>query len=171
MTESVAPKRTKKKISRRKKARAKKTLQTALNLVLEEISNDSFLKSHLFLDKPEKDKLVVGAYIVVKTKSGLYNVYKKTLNDLVYEDLYTFDAAMALVEALNAGATRGLNDITIADEEFGLNYNEMQMFERGYRNAIKNKTGNEYVYEDRYLVVYDKAQKALSNLKRFRIAK
>lgn len=170
MTESVVVKKTK-KISRRKKARAKKSLQTVLNRVLEEVSNDVFLKSHLFLDKPEKDKLVVGAYIVVKTEKGLYNVYKKTLSDLVYEDLYTFDAAMALVEALNAGATRGLEEITEADELFGMNYNEMQMFEHGYRYALKNKTGNEAVYEDRYLVVQDKAQIALSKLKRFRIVK
>lgn len=159
----------KNKLSRRKKARAKKTLHRVFAKVLSEIDADQFLRSHLFLNKPTKNKLVVGGYIITKEANDVYNVYKKNLNNLLYKDLYSFDAAMAIAESLNAKHDERVKKIVKAEQEFADAYNDMLIFKYQYNYARENDTGNESVYEDRYVLASEKAQKALKEVKRFRI--
>ena len=111
----------KNKLSRRKKARAKKTLHKAIFKVMSEIDRDPFLRSHLFLNKPAKNKIVVGGYIVTKEDDHLYNVYKKNMQNLMYENLYSFDAAMAIAESLNAGRNRQVKNIVELEKEYSKN--------------------------------------------------
>ena len=167
MTELVAAARN--KLSRRKKARAKKTLNKAFVRILSEIDNDQFLRSHLFLNKPQQNKLVVGGYIVTKEERDVYNVYKKNLKNLLYKDLYSFDAAMAIAESLNARREERVERILEAEQEYANAYNDMMIFKYQYTYALENNTGNECVYEDRYVLASEKAKKALKEVKRFRI--
>ena len=91
------------KLSRRKKAKARDTLRKAFASVVSEIDNDAFLRNHLFLEKADENKLIVGGYIIVKKDNGWFDIYKKNLSNLEYKDVFIFDAAMAIVESLNAG--------------------------------------------------------------------
>lgn len=138
---------------------------------MNEIENDAFLRSHLFLNKPEKNKLSVGGYIVTKEENDVYNVYKKNLSNLLYENLYSFDAAMAIAESLNANKAGRIKDILEAEEEYVDRYNDMMSFKYHYKLAKENKTGNEWIYEDRYIVASQRAKKALEGVRRFRIAR
>ena len=169
MTASVAAERN--KLSRRKKARAKQTLHKAFAGVLTEIDRDQFLRSHLFLNKPAKDKLVVGGYIVTKQEHEVYNVYKKNLNNLLHKDLYSFDAAMAIAESLNAGHDDRVQEIINEEQRYADAYNDIMSFKYQHKYAIENNTGNAGVFEDRYVLACEKARKALKAIKRFRIAR
>lgn len=167
MTESVAPKSN--KLSRRSKARAKKTLHKAFYGVMSEIEHDPFLRSHLFLNRPTKNKLIVGGYIVTKEDDHLYNVYKKNLQHLLYENLYSFDAAMAIAESLNAGLKQRVKLIVAAEEEYAKHYNDLMSYKRRYNTANSDEV-NVWAYEDRYVISSVRARKALQEIKRFRIA-
>lgn len=169
MSASVAPE--KNKLSRRKKARAKKTLNKAFVRVMSEIENDQFLRSHLFLNKPEKNKLVIGGYVVVKNENELYDVYKKKSNNLLYENLYCFDAAMAIVESFNAGYPKRVEEILDLERDYMNNRNDMKIFKYHYELSLKGEErNNAWIYEDRYLIATNRARIALEEIKRFRIA-
>ena len=56
MVASDAPKRS--KLSRRKKAKARQTLNKAFMTVLSELENDTFLKNHLVSERKAKNKYV-----------------------------------------------------------------------------------------------------------------
>jgi hypothetical protein len=155
----------KNKLSRRKKAKAKDTLYKAFATVVSEIDSDGFLRNHLFLEKSASGRLAVGGYIIVKTDNGWYDVYKKNMSNRVYKDLFIFDAAMAVVESLNAGHEERVKLILAAEEQFANNYTEMQIF----RNAYKND--HEPVFEDRYIIVKHRARMALKEIRKFRIAR
>ena len=167
MTELVVAERN--KLSRRKKARAKRTLHQAFVRVLSEIDRDQFLRSHLFLNKPSKDKLIVGGYIVTK-HDDVYNVYKKNLDNLLYENLYSFDAAMAIAESLNSKLEERVKEVVEIENDYADAYNDMMIFKNQYKFAIEKKTGNAAVFEDRYVLASERARRALMKLKRFRIA-
>ncbi len=169
MTDSAVAE--KNKLSRRKKSKAKRTLHRALVNVLNEIESDQFLRSHLFLNRPNKDKLVVGGYIVTKVDDELYNVYKKNLKNLLYENLYSFDAAMAIAESLNAGLNGRAKEIVKAEEEYAKHRNDMRTYKLMYNKYIDTEADNAWVYEDRYMIASNRAKKALRELKRFRIVK
>ena len=160
----------KNKLSRRKKAKAKTTLKKAFFSVMSEIDNDAFLRNHLFLAKAAKNKLVVGGYIIVKTKNALFDVYKKDLNNLVFKQVFIFDAAMAIVESLNAGHDKRVEVILRAEEEYANNYTEMQIFKNAYKNALETDPDNAHVFEDRFSIVKNRARIALEEIRKFRIA-
>ena len=167
MQASVAAK--KNKLSRRKKAKAKNTLRRAFFSVVNEIDNDAFLRNHLFSSKIAKNKIAVGGYIIVKTDDARFNVYKKNFQNLVYENVYIFDAAMAIVESLNAGYDERVKLILEAEEQYANNYTEMQIFKNAYRNAIETDPSNAHVFEDRYAIVKNRARIALEEIRKFRI--
>ena len=168
MQGSAATKKTN-KLSRRKKAKAKNTLRKAFFTVVNEIDNDAFLRNHLFSSKVAKNKIVVGGYIIVKTNDACFDVYKKNLKNLVYENVYIFDAAMAIVESLNAGYDERVKLILEAEEQYANNYTEMQIFKNAYRNAIETDPDNAHVFEDRYAIVKNRARIALEEIRKFRI--
>lgn len=157
------------KLSRRKKAKAKNTLHKAIFTVMNEIDNDPFLRNHLFSSKIAKNKIAVGGYIVVKTDNACFNVYKKDLKHLIYENMFIFDAAMAIVESLNAGYTSHIKAILEAEEQYANNYTEMQIFKNAYKNAIESNPGSEHVFEDRYIMAKNRAKIALKEIRKFRI--
>lgn len=168
----MASEETKKnKLSRRKKAKAKTTLRKAFYSVINEIDNDPFLRNYLFLAKPAKNKLVVGGYIIVKTDDSYFNIYKKTMDSLVYENVFIFDAALAIVEALNTGYEKRVKTILEAEKIYANNYMEMLFFKQAYKNAVETDLGNAHVFEDRYIVVKNRAKRALKEIHKFRIAK
>lgn len=161
----------KNKLSRRKKARAKKTLNKALMIVVGAIESDQFLRSHLFLNRPNKDRLNVGGYIVTKEGDELYNVYKKNLSNLLYKDLYSFDAAMALAESLNIKNEKRVEQIVKLEEEYAKHRNDMRIYKLRYNEHIKTNPDDAWAFEDRYVISSHRARKALRELKRFRIVK
>lgn len=165
---SAATKKTN-KLSRRKKAKAKNTLHKAIFSVMNEIDNDPFLRNHLFSSKVAKNKIVVGGYIIVKTDEACFNVYKKNLKNLVYENVFIFDAAIAIVESLNAGYTDRVEKILEAEEAYANNYTEMQMFKNAYKNAMETDPSNAHAFEDRYVIVKNRAKIALKEIRKFRI--
>lgn len=168
----MASEETKKnKLSRRKKAKAKTTLRKAFYSVINEIDNDPFLRNYLFLAKPAKNKLVVGGYIIVKTDDSYFNIYKKTMDSLIYENVFIFDAALAIVEALNTGYEKRVKTILEAEKIYANNYMEMLFFKQAYKNAVETDLGNAHVFEDRYIVVKNRAKRALKEIHKFRIAK
>lgn len=168
VTASAATKKTN-KLSRRKKAKAKNTLHKAIFSVMNEIDNDPFLRNHLFSSKIAKNKIVVGGYIIVKTDEACFNVYKKNLKNLVYENVFIFDAAIAIVESLNAGYTDRVEKILEAEEAYANNYTEMQIFKNAYKNAMETDPGNAHAFEDRYIIVKNRAKIALKEIRKFRI--
>ena len=157
------------KLSRRNKAKAKNTLRRAFFSVVNEIDNDAFLRNHLFTSKVAKNKLVVGGYIVVKTKTACFNVYKKNLQNLIHEEVFIFDAAMAIVESLNAGYADRVEAILEAEEQYANNYTEMQIFKNAYRKTIETSPDDAHVFEDRYAIVKNRARIALEEIRKFRI--
>lgn len=167
MTESAVAK--KNKISRRNKAKAKKTLNRAFVKVLGEIERDQFLRSHLFLNRPEKNKLIVGKFIIVKTDDELYNVYKKNLDNLLYENLYSFDAAMAIAESLNTDNEHRAAKVVEAEEEYAKHRNDMRIYKLRYDEARKADSNDAWIFEDRYVISSYRAREALREVKRFRI--
>lgn len=167
MTALVVPE--KNKLSRRKKARAKKTLHKAIFKVMSEIDGDPFLRSHLFLNKPAKNKIVVGGYIVTKEDDHLYNVYKKNMQNLMHESLYSFDAAMAIAESLNAGRNQQVKRIVELEQEYAKHYNDLMIYKNRY-NALKRGDQDTWIYEDRYIISSVRARNVLKEIKRFRIA-
>lgn len=158
----------KNKLSRRKKAKARDTLNTAVFNVVKEIKDDTFLRSHLFSHKAARNKLVVGAYIIVKTKDERFNIYKKNLENLTYENLFLFDAAMALVESLNIKNDKRTTVILETEKEYAHYYTEMQFFQQAYNNAVKEGQDNEWAFEDRYIIAKNSAKNARDKLAGFR---
>lgn len=169
MTDSAVAE--KNKLSRRKKARAKRTLNKALVTVVNEIEADQFLRSHLFLNRPAKDKLVVGGYIVTKEGDELYNVYKKNLKNLLYKDLYSFDAAMSIAESLNAKNERRAKEVAELEIEYAKHRNDMRIYKLRYNETVKTNPDDAWVYEDRFVISSHRAKKVLREIKRFRIVK
>ena len=169
MTDSAAAERS--KLSRRKKSKAKRTLHKALVTVMDEIEGDPFLRSHLFLNRPDKTRLIVGGYIVEKIDDELYNVYKKNMSHLVYENLYSFDAAMAIAEWLNNKNERRVKQVVEAEAEYAKHRNDMRTYKLMYNKYIDTDPDNAWVYEDRYMIASYRARKALQEVKRFRIVK
>ena len=138
---------------------------------MNEIDNDAFLRNHLFLAKAAKNKLVVGGYIIVKTENAWFDIYKKNLDNLIHKDLFIFDAAMAIVESLNAGHNNRVELILTAEEQYANNYMEMQIFKNAYKNAIETDPNNAWTFEDRYAIVKNRAKTALKEIRKFRIAR
>lgn len=138
---------------------------------MNEIDNDAFLRNHLFLAKTAENKLVVGGYIIVKTENAWFDVYKKNLDNLIHKDLFIFDAAMAIVESLNAGYNDRVELILKAEEQYANNYMEMQIFKNAYKNAMETDPNNAWAFEDRYVIVKNRAKIALEEIRKFRIAR
>lgn len=168
MTDSGAPR--KNKLSRRKKAKAKQTLNKAFLTVLSEIENDTFLKNHLVSEKKAKDKISVGAYLIVRNKNGMFNIYKKNMKNLVHKDIMIFDAAMAIVESLNMKNEKSVKMVLEVEEEYARNYMEMLHFENAFKHALKSDDGNTGIFEDRYVIAKHRAKNAREQLRRFRTA-
>ena len=168
MTDSVAPKRN--KLSRRKKAKAKQTLNKAFMTVLSDIETDTFLRSQLVSEKKAKDKIAVGSYLIVKNKQGMFDIYKKNMKNLVHKDIMLFDAAMSIVELLNVKKEAAAKKVLEMEEEYAKNYMEMLHFENAYRNAIKADDSSAEVFEDRYIIAKYRAKSAREKLRRSRTA-
>lgn len=132
------------------------------------MERDQLLRSHLFLNKLDKDNLAVGRYLVTKTTKGFYNVSDKATKELLYRELYCFDSAMGIVEAMNAEKFRRVPEILEADDVLARNHLDMLRFAHRIEEGI---TSNESiaVFEDRYAVVKARAQNALTEIKRFRM--
>lgn len=160
----------KNKISRRKKAKARDTLRKAFASVVSEIDNDAFLRNHLFLGRASKDKLIVGGYIVVKTENDWFDIYKKNMSNLLYKDVFVFDAAMAIVESLNTGRDKHVKEILDAEKKLANNYMDMQIFRNAYKNAMETSPDDAHTFEDRYVIVKNRAKEALREIRKFRIA-
>jgi hypothetical protein len=154
------------KLSRRKKARAKRTLETVLDTVVAGIGNDPFLRNHLFIKKTDSNHLSVGSYTIVRNDCNLFDVFDKQ-KQKIYSNLYVFDAAMALVEALNANRKTFLPIILEAEETYARNVNDMKLFK--HMMSLKNE--NIDIYEDRYIMVRQRAEHALEQIKKFRLTK
>lgn len=169
MTVSAETKKT--KLSRRKKAKAKQTLYHAFITVVNEIDNDAFLRNHLFLEKVAKNKLVVGGYIIVKTDNGWFDIYKKNMSNRIYKDIFIFDAAMAVVESLNAKYYDRVKVIMKAEEQYANNIMEMQHFKNAYKNAMETNPNDAHAFEDRFVIVKNRARVALEEIRKFRIAR
>ena len=161
---SVAPRNP--KLSRRKRAKAKKTLESVLDTVVTNIGTDPFLRNHLFLARADKNRLSIGNYTIVKNDADLFDIINKQ-SEKVYSNLYVFDAALAIVESLNSNRQRFIADILKAEEEYSRNVNEM----RGFKHMILMNTENKSVFEHRYIEVKDRAQHALDTIKKFRLVK
>lgn len=168
MTDSVARKRN--KLSRRKKAKAKQTLNKAFLTVLSEIETDTFLRSQLVSEKKAKGKIAVGSYLIVKNKQGMFDIYKKNMNNLVHKDIMLFDAAMSIVELLNANKETLAKKVVEMEDEYARNYMEMLHFENAYQNAIKADDSSAEVFEDRYTIAKYRAKSAREKLLRSRTA-
>lgn len=158
-------------LSRRKKAKAKSTLYTAFVTVVNEIDNDAFLRNHLFLEKVAKNKLVVGGYIIVKNDNAWFDVYKKNMSNRVYKDLFIFDAAMAVVESLNMGYEDRVELILKAEDQYANNIMEMKHFKQAYKNAMETNPDDAHAFEDRFVIVKNRARIALKEIRKFRIAR
>lgn len=153
------------KLSRRKKAKAKRSLETVLDAVVTGIQNDPFLRNHLFLKKARDGALTIGHYKIVRNDLGLYDVYER--QELVYRNLYVFDAAMALVENLNTNKKKFVAMILDAEETYVRNINDMRFF----KHLLMTTKENHEVYEDRYQLVRQRAEVALETIKKFRLVK
>ncbi len=161
---------TKNKLSRRKKAKARQTLNKAFMTVISEIENDTFLRNHLFLQKGTKDKIVIGNYIIAKNKNGMFDIYKKNMKNLKHKDIMVFDAAMAIVESLNMNNERSAQMVIEVEDEFARNYMEMLHFKNAYRHSIESNDNNADVFENRYIIAKYKAADARDKLRGFRTA-
>lgn len=161
----------KNKLSRRKKAKAKSTLFYAFATVVSEIDNDAFLRNHLFLERVAKNKLVVGGYIIVKTDNGWFDVYKKNMSNRIHKDVFIFDAAMAIVEALNMDREDRVKLILEAEDQYANNIMEMQIFKNAYKNAMETNPDHAGPFEDRFAIVKNRARIALKEIRKFRIAR
>ena len=155
------------KLSRRKKAKAKQTLEKAVNNIVLDLDKDALLRNKLFVKKPAENKLTVGSYTVEKTKNDLYNVLSK--GKVVFRDLYSVDAAMAIVESMNVKNKSRVLDILRLEETYCKNYLDMQSFKRAIERLRTTDKEKAAIYEDRYYVVKQRAAIALENIKRFRI--
>lgn len=153
------------KLSRRKKARAKRALETALNTVVTNIGTDPFLRNHLFLKKAKDGEVIIGHYKIIRNENGFYDVYDR--KELAYKNLYVFDAALALVENLNMEKHRFIPAILSAEAEYARNVNDLRFF----RHMIDTKTENGCIFEDRYRLVKQRADAALETIKKFRLVK
>lgn len=161
---------TRNKLSRRKKAKAKQTLNKAFLTVMSEIENDTFLLNHLFLQKGAKNRIAVGAYIITKNKCGMFNIYRKNLDTLVHENIMVFDAAMAIVESLNMKNEESVKRVLEVEEEYARNYMEMLHFKNAYNHAKKNDDASLGIFEDRYDIAKYRAGIAREKLRGFRTA-
>ena len=160
----------KNKLSRRKKAKAKQTLNKAFMTVISEIENDVFLRNHLFLKKGANGNLAVGNYIIAKNKNGMFDIYKKNMKNLKHKDIMVFDAAMAIVESLNMNNKRGARQIIEVENEYAHNYMEMLHFKNAYKHSIKMKDDNADIFANRYIIAKYKAIDARDKLRGFRTA-
>lgn len=154
------------KLSRRKRARAKKTLESAFDTVVTNIGDDPFLRNHLFLKRADKNQLKIGSYTIVKNDLNLFDILNKH-NERIHTNLYVFDAAISIVESLNSNRERFIADILKAEEQYARNVSEM----RGFKHMILMNTENKSVFEHRYVEVKDRAQHALDTIKKFRLVK
>lgn len=161
---------TRNKLSRRKTAKAKQTLNKAFLTVMSEIENDTFLRNHLFLQKGTKNKIAVGLYIITKNKDEMYNIYKKNMNNLVHENIMVFDAAMAIVESLNMKNENSAKMILEIEEEYARNYMEMMHFKNAYNHAKNQEDNSLGIFEDRYDIAKYRAKAAREKLRGFRTA-
>ena len=161
---------TRNKLSRRKKAKAKQTLNKAFLTVMSEIENDTFLRNHLFLQKRTKNKIAVGSYIITKNKDEMYNIYKKNMSNLIHENIMVFDAAMAIVEALNMKNETSAKHILEIEEEYARNYMEMMHFKNAYNHAKDHEDNSLGIFEDRYDIAKYRAKAARELLRGFNAA-
>jgi hypothetical protein len=153
------------KLSRRKRARAKKTLEHVFDTVVTNIETDPFLRNHLFLKRADKNRICIGPYTILKNSLNMFDIMKH--NEQLYTNLYVFDAAIAIVESLNSDRQRFLPIIIEAEEEYARNVDEMRFF----KHMINANTENKSVFEDRYQEVKDRAAHALERIKKFRLVK
>jgi hypothetical protein len=158
------------KLSRRKRAKAKQTLNKAFLTVVSGIETDTFLRNHLFTQKAAKNKIAVGLYIIVKNDEHMFDIYKKNMNNLVHKDIMLFDAAMAIVESYNMKNSTSVKKVIEVEEEYARNYMEMRHFENAYKNAVENNDDNACVFEDRYTIAKYRAKQARELLRGFRTA-
>ena len=153
------------KLSRRKKAKAKRTLETAFNTIITNIGTDPFLRNHLFLQKAKNGEITVGHLRIVRNENGFYDVYDR--RELAHKNLYVFDAAMALVENLNMGKHRFIPMILEAEETYAKNVNDLRFF----KHMIDTNSENKEIYQHRYRLVKQRADAALEAIKKFRLVK
>jgi len=154
------------KLSRRKKAKARRSLATVIGRVIADIDGDPFLRNHLFLSRSDDGKLTVGSYVIVHNEHRLFDVYNKQGN-ILHKNLYVFDAAMAITECLNSKRERFIPEILELEETYARNVNDVKLF----RYMMGLKTEGKDIYEDRYVIVKQRAEKALQGIKKFRLVK
>ena len=158
------------KLSRRKRAKAKQTLNKAFLTVVSSIETDTFLRNHLFTQKAAKNKIAVGLYIIVKNDDNMFDIYKKNMDNIVHKNIMLFDAAMAIVESYNMKNSASVKRVLEVEEEYARNYMEMRHFDNAYRNAVKKNDETAGVFEDRYIIAKYRARHARELLRGFRTA-
>jgi len=160
------PKKT--KLSRRQKIKAQRSLEKVVNIVVEDIRHDQFLRNHLFLEKPDQDTLRVGVY-TVKRENEMYNFYKH--NYMIHSKIYAFDAAMAIVEALNIRHKDRAQEILGYESAYARNMNDMRFFQHSYAAAIESDPETAEIYATRYNEVKGRAEQALKKIRSFRLVR
>ena len=136
-----------------------------LDKILNEVFKTSKAKQYLHAKKLKNNTWIIGKYLIVEKPHKLYDILDSKNKTKVYEDLYCIEAAITLVENLNYNRTDAIVNIEKAEKEYVNRYNDVVRF----KGIIEKNIANSEVYRHRYQVSLSRMNKALKEIKRYRI--
>lgn len=136
-----------------------------LDKILNEVFKTSKAKQYLHAKKIKNNTWIIGNYLIVEKPHKLYDILNSKNKFKVYEDLYCIDAALALVENLNYSRHTAIASIEKAEKEYVNRYNDVVIF----KGIIEKNSANSDIYRHRYQVSLSRMNKALKEIKRYRI--
>lgn len=87
---------------------------------------DPILATHLHVRRHDPRTVQLGRYLLEKSQWGTYWILDAQDRSVLHSDLYSFHAAVAIIEHLNCGRGRRVADIVSVEEQYTRLVNELK---------------------------------------------
>lgn len=104
----------------------KHQLKRAMNHALTSAVEQSHVKNYLLASKTNNGTLILGKYVIVKNHNQTHTVFDHNQHAL-YENLYLFEAALAIVENLNRNQKHFAEQVVDLEQRYCQLYIELEL--------------------------------------------
>lgn len=154
---------------RRNKHLLLKSFNKTMESIVGNLNDDPILLNYLSFEKNDDNTLTLGRYKVIRTDRKTYNIVSLKTNNTIHKDIYSFDAAMALVENMNVSNRKHFVEQIVKEEQSYCNYyNELLHIEHTLKTADSEVA---HILENRYELAKSRLEKSAERIRRFRILK
>jgi len=110
----------------------------------------------------------VGNYLVRKNNNNLYDI--KDGIEVLYENLYMYEAAISIAQRQNQGFDNSIKEIIKIDDDYGKHRNDMMVYLNCYKAAKQRKDIERMsILEDKFYMSEQLSKLVKQRIRRFKV--